>query len=208
MIPLRLLVLAAALALAACSSIAPDKPARTALYDFGPATPAPAAGRQMPPIVLPDFEAAGALETSALFYRLGYSDSHQLRPYAQARWSSPPQRLVRERIRNYLGRDRPVLDLTESASLARVGGAMPPMLRMDLEEFSQVFDSPAQSFGVVRMRATLFENTTAGERLLGQRVFEQRQPAATADAAGGVRALVAATDAIAQDIATWLGQPR
>ncbi|MEJ6021606.1 ABC-type transport auxiliary lipoprotein family protein [Ramlibacter sp. PS4R-6] len=205
----RLAVLAFAASLAACSSLAPDKPVRATLYDFGVVSLAPApAGARQSAIVLADLEAAGSLEGSSLLYRLGYANGHQLLPYAQARWAAPPPRLVRQRLREVLGRERAVLDASESAALARSGGAMPPTLRVDLEEFSHVFDSPTQSWGVVRLRVTLMENTSAGERLLGQRVFVQRQAAPSADAPGGVRALTAATDAAAQEIALWLAQPR
>ena len=82
------------------------------------------------------------------------------------------------------------------------------MLRIDLEEFSQLFESETQSFGLVRLRATLLESTVSGERLLAQRTVVMRQPAPTPDAAGGVRALAAAVDAAAADIAQWLRQQR
>jgi cholesterol transport system auxiliary component len=205
----HLFVFTTALSLAACSSLAPEKPQRATLYDFGVVTAAaPAATTRQGAIVLADPEAAGALEGSSLLYRLNYADAHQLQPYAHARWAAPPARLVRQRLREILGRDRAVLDASESAALARAGGAMPPILRVDLEEFSHVFDSPAQSFGVLRMRVTLMESTPAGERLLGQRTIVQRQAAPSADAGGGVRALTAATDAAAQEIAAWLAQVR
>lgn len=210
-LPLRALAIAipVAIAVAGCSSLAPDKPARATQYDFGvvPIAASPA-GPSKYAIVLADLEAAGTLEGSSLLYRLGYADGHQLLPYAQARWAAPPPRLVRQRLREVLGRERAVLDSSESAALARSGGTMPPTLRVDLEEFSHVFDSPTQSWGVVRLRVTLMENTAAGERLLGQHMIVQRQPAPSADASGGVRALTAATDAAAQEIATWLSQPR
>lgn len=201
---------ASCLLLAACSSVAPDKPARAQMYDFGPLATAVAAAAapSQPALVLAELDAVSPLETPALLYRLGYADAHQLHPYAQARWSAPPARLVQQRLRERLARDRPVLDLAESASLARTGGASPRVLRVELEEFSHIFDAPAQSFGIVRMRATLMENSAAGERLVAQRTFVQRQPAPTADAPGGVRALTAATDAIAQDIAAWVAAQR
>jgi cholesterol transport system auxiliary component len=205
----RLAALAAAVALAACSAVTPDKPARATLYDFGPgevAVPAPA--NLQAPIVLADVESSSALESSALLYRLAYADTHQLHPYARARWSAPPPQLVRQRLRERLGRDRPVLDPGESAALARNGDAMPRVLRVELEEFSHVFDSPQQSWGVVRLRVTLLENTPAGERLIGQRSIAQRQSAPTPDASGGARALTAATDAAAQEIGQWLAQAR
>lgn len=206
----RLALLAATAAvLAACSSIAPDKPTHGLLYDFGPGAPVNGtSGASQPPLVLADIEAPSGLDSSALLYRLAYADANQLRPYAQSRWSAPPQRLVQQRLREVLGRDRAVLDTSESAALARAKREVPRTLRIELEELSQVFDSPAASFGVVRLRATLMESTPAGDRLVGQRVFAQRQPAPSADAPGGVRAIAAATDACAQDIAAWLAQAR
>lgn len=207
--PLRALALLVALLAAACSTFAPDKPARATLYDFGPGSAGAAApGPTQSPIVLEEIESPTPPDSSALLYRLAYADAHQLHPYALARWSAPPSRLVRQRLREQLGRDRAVLDPTESASLARVAGTMPHVLHVELEEFSHVFDSPTQSWGVLRLRATLMDNTPAGERLIAQRVVTQRQPAPSADASGGVRALAAAVDAAARDIADWLATQR
>lgn len=195
-----------AAALAACSAI-PDKPVRSTLYDFGPvpaADPALVQAPALPALVLSDVEVTGALDGSAVLYRLGYADDHQLRPYSQARWTAPPPQLIRQRLRQRLGLERPVMDLGESAALAREGGAAPRVLRMGLEEFSHLFETPARSWGVLRLRVTMLENTTAGERLLAQRTFIVRQPAPSPDAPGGVRALAAATDAVAQEIAQWM----
>ncbi|CAA9411337.1 MAG: putative lipoprotein, partial [uncultured Ramlibacter sp.] len=162
----------------------------------------------LPPLVLADIEGAGALEGSAVLYRLGYADDHQLRAYALARWSAPPPQLVRQRLREQLGRDRPVLNLGESASLAREGGTQPHILRLELEEFAHVFESAERSHGALRLRASLFTSTPGGERLLGQRSISVQRPAPTPDAPGGVRALAAATDAAAADISRWLQQVR
>src|SRR5512133_3789954 len=197
-------------ALAGCSAI-PDKPVRAALYDFGPtvaAAAAPAPGAPLPALVLADIETTSALDGTAILYRLGYSDDHQLRPYAQARWSAPPPQLVRQRLRLRLARERAVLDLGESAALARNNGAAPRVLRIGLEEFSQLFESPASSAGLLRLRVTLLENTPAGEKLLAQRDFSVREAAPSADAAGGARALAAATARAADDITQWLQDVR
>lgn len=204
------IVVAAALAAALAGCATPDKPVRATLYDFGPGavsqqnTPA----FTQPAIVLADVDASGALDGSAVLYRLGYADAHQLRPYANARWSAPPPQLLRQRLRQQLARERAVLDPGESAALARNGGAAPRVLRLDLEEFSQVFESPASSWGLLRLRATLTDNTPAGARLLAQRSFLIRRPAPTPDAPGGVRALTAAADAAAEEIGQWLAQQR
>lgn len=192
--------------LAGCSAI-PDKPQRATLYDFGPAlggNPTPAQPPALAPLLLADVETTGALDGSAVLYRLGYSDDHQLRPYSQARWSAPPPQLIRQRLRQRLGRDRPVLDLGESAGMARNGGAVARVLRTGLEEFSHLFETPSQSWGLLRLRVTVLESTAAGEQLLAQRTFVVRKPAPSADAQGGVRALTAATDEAADDIAKWM----
>ena len=199
------LPLAAALALAGCKAL-PDKPVGQTMYDFGPAAVAPTAATSRGALVLPEVEVTGILETTALLYRLRYEDPHQLRPYAYARWSAPPGQLLRQRLRDVLGQDRAVLDAAAAAALSRRGGTPPPVLRVELEEFSQLFDSATASKGVLRLRCTLLENTGGGERLVAQRSFNVERPAPSADAPGGVRALTAATDAAAQEIASWLQQ--
>ena len=193
--------------LAGCASFV-DKPVRATLYDFGPGPVTAQAAKQTTKasLVLADIDAAGALEGSAVLYRLGYADNHQLRPYAQARWSAPPPQLVRQRLREQIGRDRIVLNPGEGAALARSGGLLPRALRIELEEFSHYFESPGQSVGLLRLRATLLENTAGGEKLLAQRNVVVQRPAPSADASGGVRGLTAAVDAAADELVQWLAQ--
>jgi cholesterol transport system auxiliary component len=199
------LVLVAAM-LGGCAGFI-DKPVRPTLYDFGPGQATAVAQQSTsPPLVLGEIDAVGALEGSAVLYRLGYVDDRQLRPYSQARWSAPPPQLVRQRLREQIGRDRVVLDPGEGAALARSAGMLPRALRIELEEFSHLFQGPAESVGLLRLRATLVDNTAGGERLLAQRSFAVQRPAPTPDAAGGVRALGAAVDAAADELVQWLAQ--
>ena len=197
-----------AVGVAGCSAL-PDKPVRQTMYDFGP-PPATVASTtaNRPALVLPDVETEGILDTPALLYRLAYEDAFQLRSYAFARWSSQPAQLLRQRLRDVLGKDRAVLDTSAAASLVRRGAERPPVLRVELEELDQVFDSAGSSRGVVRVRCTLLQANTGGERLVAQRSFQFDRPAPSADAPGGVRAMTAAVDAAAADIAAWLQQQR
>ena len=205
--PMRLFSCLALALLAACSAL-PDKPMRPVSYDFGSGVQAlsPAAGSWLPPIALADIDTTGLADTAAITYRLQYADAQQLRPYAMARWALPPAQLVRQRMRERLGTRRPVLDADDLLSQKRFEGSLPRILRLQLEEFSQVFASPGQSEGVVRLRATLVDNTAQGESLVGQRVFVMRRPASTADAPGGVRALTLATDAAIEEVEAWLAR--
>lgn len=197
----------AASVLAGCAG--PDRPVRAMQYDFGPGAIQVQPSTRMaplPPIALAEIDAGGALDSSAMLYRLGYADANQLRPYAQARWTAAPAQLVRQRVREQLSQRRVVLNTGEGAALLRSGGVAPRVLRLELEEFSHLFESPTQSAGVLRLRATLAENTPSGEKLLAQRVVIVQRPAPTADAPGGVRALAAATDAAAEELSQWLQQ--
>lgn len=204
------LALALALALAAggCSVI--DKPTRAALFDFGPGAPAaaaPAPASALPPLAIADIATPGGLlENQAVLYRLGYVDAQQLRPYAQARWTMPPAQLIRQRLRERLGGQRVVLNAREGVALNRSQNVNLPMLRLELEEFSQLFTAPDASVGLVRLQATLVQITPAGERLVGQRSLTVQRPAPSLDAAGGVRALTQATDAAIDELDQWLRQ--
>jgi len=203
----------AALLLAAGCSVV-DKPVRATMYDFGPgalatqgAPSTSAASPALRPLALAEVATVGgALENQAVLYRLAYVDAQQLRPYAQARWSMPPAQLVRQRLRERLGQDRVVLTARENVALNRSQNADLWMLRLELEEFSHLFSTPAASEGRVRLHATLVEMTPGGERLLAQRSVAVRQSAPSLDAAGGVRALTAATDAAIDELAQWLAQ--
>ncbi|MFM7332138.1 MAG: ABC-type transport auxiliary lipoprotein family protein [Brachymonas sp.] len=178
--------------LTACST--PQPPMSKAVYDFGLALAAPAAtpaAARNPALALPEIEAGAGLDSPALLYRLQYQDAQQLRPYAQARWSVPPAQLVRARLREALAAQGPVLPQE---------GIAPWTLRVELDEFSQVFASPESSQGLVRLRASLFK----GEQLAVQTSVLARAAAPSQDAAGGVRALTAATDDAVRQIATWL----
>ncbi len=185
-----LALLALSALLTACST--PQPPTPKAVYDFGAftqASPASAASRSAA-ITLPEIEAGAGLDSPALLYRLQYANDQQLRPYAQARWSVPPAQLVRARLRDALAVQGPVLS-TE--------GIAPYTLRVELDEFSQLFASSESSHGLVRLRASLFK----GEQLAAQTTVLSRAGAASQDAAGGVRALTAATEDAVRQLAVW-----
>lgn len=205
--------LAAAALMAGCSAL-PAPPVRADVYDFGPGllaqAPSPSSaerGAPLPPIALPEVAVAGPVEGStAVLYRLAYDDPRHLRPYAQARWSQPPAQLVQQAMRDQLGLRRPVLLGDEGASQLVDTGKPPTVLRVEVEEFSQVFQSPKASTGVLRLRASLADSTQAGEKLVAQRVFVVQRPAPSPDASGGTRAMAEAAVQAAQEVAQWVEQ--
>jgi len=187
------------LVLASCSLPLPDKPVRPQLYDLGPAA-LPAAADAQPDaaaLVFDPVVAPAAIDGTQIIYRLAYSDGgQQPRPYASARWTMPPPQLIGQRLREVLAARRPVIDAgTGFAALE---------LRAELDEFAQVFSAADVSEGVVRLRVTATMPAARGNRLLGQRTFIVRKPAATADALGGATALRAASDEVAREVADWV----
>ena len=209
---LRGVALVATLILTACAAL-PDKPVRAVTYDFGPGVVAASAvqtsnaSMALPPIALAEIDSSVALNSGAVLYRLMYFNAQELRPYAQARWSMPPAQLLRQRVSAQLGKSRAVLNPGDAIGGAIGGGAgttSPWVVRLELEEFRHLFESTTVSTGLLRLRATVVQATAQGEKLLGQRSFVVQRPAPSADVAGGVQALTAASDAVVLEIDQWL----
>ncbi|MGF6655434.1 cholesterol transport system auxiliary component [Paraburkholderia youngii] len=161
-------------------------------YDFGPPPQAAAASRLAAVKVL-EVSAPSVLESDRLTYRLSYADAQQMAAYANSHWTMMPSQLLTQRLRNALSERGTVLTGADGVSA--------PVLRVDLTEFEQVFASPTDSHGAITARATLMQ----GGKVVGQRTFVAHAPAHSADAAGGARALAAASDDLVAQIAAWLG---
>lgn len=180
--------------LSACA--VPGQAPAPLLYDFGPvmAVTDPA-GSQARPLLAVRVQASTALDSTAMLYRLAYDDARQLRAYSQARWAMAPAEMVQQRLRDGLGRQ---------FALLQPGDSAPRVLLVELEEFSHLFESPQRSSGLLRVHASLLQRSPTGMRVLAQRDLLLQQAATSADAAGGVRALTAATDAAVQELLQWL----
>ena len=199
------------LALAACSGL-PTAPTQPVRYDLGMTDlTAPLANAAAPsvapvPLVLAEVQAPGLPEgLTAMFYRLNYSDSQQLRAYQNARWSLPPAQMVEQRLRMRLGLERPVLSGKDNVRPLQADKRSIAQLRVTVDEFSQVFDSASSSQAVVRVRASLIaQDRRGGNVLLGQKLLAVQTPASTADAAGGARAMATSVNRLAIDLSNWL----
>ena len=185
----------------------PTPPERPVLYDFGPGRltstlpdhqhPAPA----LNPLIVAEIDTHPALDSNAVLYRLMYADPQQLKPYTLARWSMTPAQLIRQRLNDVMGEQRTLLNPGDSTAN---GAAKPLTLHLALEEFSQLFETPGTSVGLLRLRATVMQAQSVGEKQLAQHTFIVQRPAPSADASGGVRALTAATDAAILELVNWL----
>jgi cholesterol transport system auxiliary component len=178
--------------LSGCAAVRTEPRATT--FDFGSLPPSSAQARNLPAVAVADAGIPSSMQSPQMIYRLAYANDQQPRPYAQNRWSMPPGQLFIQRLK---------------ATLARAGGVVVPatdgaadiaMLRIDIDDMGQVFESAERSSGQIALRASVFQ----GRNLVAQKSFVRQAPAPSADAAGGARALADASDAAIADIMAWL----
>jgi cholesterol transport system auxiliary component len=182
-------ILATLLLLSLCAcAVGPKSQPPVGNYDFGlPADQAPRLALKS--VAQIEVAAPRWLDSVNLYYRLAYSNPAQPRVYTQTKWVMPPPYLVEARLK-----ERAV------AGGAVVGGAG-PVLRVELDEFSQVFASTAASTAVLRARVTL----VAGREVLRQKAFAIDEPAASADGPGGAAALRRAAERFVDAVLQWAG---
>jgi len=187
--------------LAACGT-----PVAVVQYDLGLTEPGD--GPQLrAAIAVAGVTAPAWLDDGAIVYRLAYDDPSRVQSYARSRWVAAPAGLVSQRLRARLG--QPEVPAAPGAAApappaAGQGSATHAnlLVRVELDEFSQVFDTPQASHVVLRARATLLDPQRNVR--LAQHAFEIQRPAPSANANGAVHALREATDAFVGELAVWL----
>jgi ABC-type uncharacterized transport system auxiliary subunit len=153
------------------------------IFDLGPSVDRALPVRSSPMAV--EVRAPIWFDTLGIDYRLGYADPTRLREYARARWAGPPAQLIQQRLARALG-------------LIAVGQDRAAcVLRVEIDEFSQVFDTPRQSRGLLQGRLVWLDRSRA---VLESMTVTIERPASSADSQGGVLALRAAVDALIETV--------
>ena len=116
--------------------------------------------------------------------------------YANSDWAAPPAAMLEQRLRSALA-DGGWRAVVGPASNAQADFT----LHVSVDDFSQVFTSPRESFGVLDATVTM---DGANDALVAQRHFHFRVAAPGADAAGGVKALDTASQDFANQLRDWL----
>ena len=190
----RLAGCGAALCLLLLAGCASTREPANVLYDFGAAVPLQGAPALAGALVVTDVTGSVALDSDRMFYRLNYADPLQARAYAGSRWSTTPLQMLTQRLKARLAQaGAKVLGVTDAANGVAI-------LRVDVDDFVQAFDSAGASHAELTLRASLFR----GHLLVDQKTFTHRSNAGSADAGGGARALADASDAACADMVGWL----
>lgn len=176
-----------AVLLTACGALG-VQPADQALFDLGPAEAVVMAAERRPVSV--EVRAPSWLTTSAMQYRLAYADPQRRLAYGESRWVAPPAEMLA------LALDRALLAPGNDGSGCR--------LRVQLDEFVQVFDTPARSRVLISARASLLPQR--GETPVAGWDVAVALPAPSADAQGGVAATREAVHGLAGKLADWIAE--
>jgi len=164
------------------------------VYDFGQPDRAgveTSAARLVGRMAL-EVRSAPWLEGTYIDYRLAYGDPLKRLQYADSRWAAPPAALLAQLLRRQLG-----------FAAVNSGIASDCLLRVELQEFSQVFSTPYTSRGLLQGQVSLIDGK---RRQIASRAISIESPGSSADAAGGVKALVEASQELGQQLAGWLDQ--
>ena len=180
-------ILIVLLLLGGCAVGAKNTPPLT-VYDFGLPAARLSATESWPRVAL-EVKSPVWFDSLNIDYRLAYDNPLKQREYADSRWAGAPGVLLAQRLRQQLGAVSPAANAATACAL-----------RIELQEFSQVFDTPGTSRGVLSASVSLVD---AKRRMLAERVLTVDKPAASADASGGVRALVEATAELGQVLSDW-----
>ena len=127
-------------------------------------------------------------DSMGIEYRLAYVDKARLREYGRARWAGPPAQLIQLRLVQQLG------FVPHGQSRTRC------VLRVDISEFSQVFDAPEISRAVLQGRLQWLDRNRAR---IAEREISLTSDSPSADARGGVAALSGTVEQLTATIMNW-----
>ena len=130
------------------------------------------------------------LASNAIQYRLIYAQPTRRQFFLESRWAAQPAQLLEVAIKR---------SLKANQTAVATSGCR---LRIDLDEFAQVFDTEGTSRGVIEARAVLLAPRT--DQLIASQGFAVMRPALSADAVGGVVALREGAMQLSGELLDWL----
>lgn len=158
-----------------------------AVYDLGAFKDSTAGAQRKRPMAI-EVRAPLWFDSLGIDYRLGYSEPNRLREYSRARWVGPPAQLIQLRLIRDLG------------YIPSGQGKAACVLRVDIDEFSQVFDTAETSRAVLQGRVQWLDRSRG--RLLEKQIVLQAQ-ASSPDSQGGVTAMGQLVGELSGSIAAW-----
>jgi cholesterol transport system auxiliary component len=176
------------LVLAGCGGLQ-LQPRQLAVYDLGlgeRSMLSPALATELAPAQIV-FVTPPWLESDAMQYRLAWSDPARRRAFAESRWVSAPASM---------------LELVLERTLRPDAASGRCRLRVDLDEFVQVFSTAERSEIRIVLRAGLLPPRS--DLALATREFGLVEPAPSANASGGARAFRVGAQRLGAELSDWI----
>ena len=159
-----------------------------AIYDLGLTSVLPSERQSRNPPVAIEVRAPLWFDSMGIGYRLAYVDKARLREYGRARWAGPPAQLIQQRLVQELG------FVVHGQSRAGC------VLRFDITEFSQVFDTLNTSHALLQGRLQWMDRSRSS---IAARDVNVISNSPSADARGGVTAFSASIEQLTVTIKDW-----
>lgn len=200
---IKALVLILTLHLLSGCAVFHKSPAAISIYDFGlqpsqqTQNKLQSSSQKRKSILIANATTPLWLDNTAIHYRLLYHNPSQSYHYANSRWIAPPAALLTQQLR-----DRIVSRTNEQVIKDSSTAKTDYILHIELEEFIQVFDTAKDSHVLIGLRASLIERNS--RHLFAQKDFNIKEKTSTADAAGAVSALGAASNQLTNELIGWL----
>ena len=197
----KLIVTLCLLLLTACT-LTPQLNAPIAIYDLGiPQAENNQIANQPTTkslsILVTDIVSPVWLDNHAIHYRLAYQNPAQLHAYANSRWAAAPAALLTRQISMQLMANTiyEIININDGIHADFT-------LNLTLEDFTQTFNSANESHATIHLNASLIEHRT--RTLTAQHQFTIQKIASTSNSAGGVYALIEASNQLNIEIIDWL----
>ena len=145
------------------------------IYDFGPLPEQRQGAERNVPMAL-EVRVPLWFDSLGINYRLLYAEPARLHEYTRGRWAGPLSQMIQRRLIRQLG-------FVPSGQ-----GRATCLLRIEIDEFSQIFTSAIESHAVMQGNLRWLDRRRG---LLAERPLSFRLTAETPDAHGGVAALTA-----------------
>ncbi len=191
-------VLAVSVFLGGCISAPQPKPP-VAVYDFGPQRANEDSKCINASLLVPDIAAPSWLDSPDITYRLDYANETRHHAYANSRWVAAPAALLGQRLRQRIAavNEKGVIDSRDAAQADY-------LVRMELQEFIQVFYSEKSSYAAIQLRASVIR--LPDRTLIAQRSFTVRRETASPNAEGAVKAFADASDNLIGELLDWISR--
>ena len=176
--------------LSACVSLNKTKP-NVAIYDFGLSVPSEGnqseSNQQLTlKIWLDEPVAAESLNHNKIRYRLHYQNPLRVFYYTESRWAATPAELISSK-------------LSKMVNVAK--NSMTCSLKLKIEAFDHVFQTPSASEGYVQLSVSLIEKKS--KKIISSQLITESVTSTSSNVQGGTVALQKASENALKKVINW-----